>query len=209
MRRLHLEDTPTQWVQQHRYLGVIIDDRLSWRPALASVRRKSLSLLKYVAALTARGDGIDQTTALQRPHALRRIILSKAGDGLYMRDQRARVCIVGFGNARDGLFFAAIQLLHPEEGAAKNQHAPAEGTGVDVSSAAARLQNPAFDFMLHRRHRAARRFRRPEALKDRERDTQFRCRGPRYQRGKGNCLMRARCYRRDVTVAAPPRGADH
>ena len=65
MSRLHLGDTPIQWVQQHRYLGVIIDDRLSWRPAVASVRRKSLSLLKYVAALTARGDGIDQTTALQ------------------------------------------------------------------------------------------------------------------------------------------------
>ncbi|XP_049267356.1 uncharacterized protein LOC125756534, partial [Rhipicephalus sanguineus] len=65
MSRLHLQDTPIQWVQQHRYLGVIIDDRLSWRPAVASVRRKSLSLFKYVAALTARGDGIDQTTALQ------------------------------------------------------------------------------------------------------------------------------------------------
>lgn len=65
MSRLYLDETPISWVRQHRYLGLIVDDRISWRPAIKFVRHKSQSIFKYVAALTARGAGCDQTTALQ------------------------------------------------------------------------------------------------------------------------------------------------
>lgn len=58
---LYIGDTPLVWVQ-HRYMGVIIDDLLY---AIISARQKSHSHLKYVAALTARGAGCDQTTELQ------------------------------------------------------------------------------------------------------------------------------------------------
>lgn len=63
--RLSLHGAPIPWSKTVRYLGVTIDTRMSWRPAVNAMRKNNRKVLLAARALLARGRGCTPTLALR------------------------------------------------------------------------------------------------------------------------------------------------
>lgn len=63
--RLSLRGLPIEWSTKVRYLGVTIDHRLSWRPAVNDLRTSNRKVLGAARSLLARGHGCTPALALR------------------------------------------------------------------------------------------------------------------------------------------------
>lgn len=63
--RLSLRGLPIEWSKTVRYLGVTIDNRLSWRPAVDDLRKGNRKVLIAARSLLARGRGCTPALALR------------------------------------------------------------------------------------------------------------------------------------------------
>ncbi|KAH7958828.1 hypothetical protein HPB49_005571 [Dermacentor silvarum] len=63
--RLNLRGVLIPWSRRVRYLGVLIDHRLSWKPAVAALRKGSTKVANAARSLLARGRGCSPQLALR------------------------------------------------------------------------------------------------------------------------------------------------
>ncbi|KAL3202038.1 hypothetical protein MRX96_042727 [Rhipicephalus microplus] len=63
--RLSLRELPIEWIKTVHYLGVIIDNHLSWQPAVDDPRKDNRKILSAARSLLARGRGCTLALALR------------------------------------------------------------------------------------------------------------------------------------------------
>lgn len=54
---LFIDREPLEWQQKVRYLGLLIDKRLTWLPEVRRIRAKLVAVQNAVCALAAKGNG--------------------------------------------------------------------------------------------------------------------------------------------------------
>lgn len=69
-QQLKLSDSPNQRVKTHRYIGLLIDDRVTWRPEVRKVFSQNRSLLEVLRCFRGHSWGTAQRALLKLYHGL-------------------------------------------------------------------------------------------------------------------------------------------